>query len=212
MNTISKIIVLLIFIFTGTAGLVYAGGPECGDGIVQEPEQCDDGNLINGDGCNMFCQNEFCGDGIVQAPEQCDDGNLISGDGCSNLCTPDFGDEGCKPRFWSRSQNFVLWPAPFTPDTLFSSVFEDAFPGQSLLQVLNNEGFGLNALGRHAVAALLNAASSDVAYDRTLQHVITMFNGVYTGEKHDPKYRALRKVFKALNTMGCPLRVDENND
>ena len=29
-------------------------------------EQCDDGNLENGDGCNSGCQWEFCGDGTAQ--------------------------------------------------------------------------------------------------------------------------------------------------
>jgi cysteine-rich repeat protein len=30
-------------------------GPRCGDGIVQAPEVCDDGNRLNGDGCNVQC-------------------------------------------------------------------------------------------------------------------------------------------------------------
>src|SRR4030043_830399 len=34
--------------------------PYCGDGAVnQTSEQCDDGNLINGDGCNSTCQTEL---------------------------------------------------------------------------------------------------------------------------------------------------------
>jgi fibro-slime domain-containing protein len=32
-------------------------GPYCGDGVVQEPyEQCDDGNSVNGDGCDVTCR------------------------------------------------------------------------------------------------------------------------------------------------------------
>ncbi|CAD8057334.1 unnamed protein product [Paramecium sonneborni] len=30
--------------------------PICGDGIIIDKEQCDDGNLINGDGCDQNCQ------------------------------------------------------------------------------------------------------------------------------------------------------------
>ncbi|ATB30194.1 DUF4215 domain-containing protein [Melittangium boletus] len=36
-------------------------GPRCGDGIVQTEvgEQCDDGNTVNGDGCNSLCRVEI---------------------------------------------------------------------------------------------------------------------------------------------------------
>ncbi len=30
----------------------------CGNGIVEQDEQCDDGNLADGDGCNTFCRIE----------------------------------------------------------------------------------------------------------------------------------------------------------
>jgi len=29
--------------------------PVCGDGRLESPEQCDDGNLFSGDGCNAVC-------------------------------------------------------------------------------------------------------------------------------------------------------------
>jgi cysteine-rich repeat protein len=32
--------------------------PFCGNGIVEHGEQCDDGNIQNGDGCNQYCQLE----------------------------------------------------------------------------------------------------------------------------------------------------------
>src|SRR5262245_64750215 len=63
---------------------------ECGDGILDPGEECDDGNNANGDGCSATCTKEppggFCGDGIVQPPEECDDGNNVNGDGCSATC------------------------------------------------------------------------------------------------------------------------------
>ena len=61
----------------------------CGDGIVSGPEQCDDGNNKDGDGCSADCRKEgedVCGDGIVTAGEECDDGNTVDGDGCSATC------------------------------------------------------------------------------------------------------------------------------
>jgi fibro-slime domain-containing protein len=79
-----------------------AKGPLCGDGVLQAPEQCDDGNLVSGDGCSASCTIEpfyvcptpdkpctstvVCGDGKVQGSETCDDGNAMSGDGCSSTC------------------------------------------------------------------------------------------------------------------------------
>ncbi len=45
----------------------------CGDGVVDAPEECDDGNTVDGDGCNGQCAAEGCGNGIVEAGEgDCD--------------------------------------------------------------------------------------------------------------------------------------------
>lgn len=74
----------------------------CGDGTwnslnVTAPatgagEQCDDGNLVSGDGCDGNCTATACGNGVVTAPETCDDGNDTNGDGCDDgptgNCTP----------------------------------------------------------------------------------------------------------------------------
>ncbi|MFZ6178167.1 DUF4215 domain-containing protein [Nannocystis pusilla] len=54
--------------------------PTCGDGVVEDFEQCDDGNTIETDDC-VSCINAFCGDGIVRAGvEECDE----DGDNCEN--------------------------------------------------------------------------------------------------------------------------------
>ena len=54
------------------------------------PEECDDGNNVNGDGCNADCTLpdyiNFCGNGKPNPSEYCDDNNSFSGDGCSSLC------------------------------------------------------------------------------------------------------------------------------
>jgi len=65
--------------------------PICGDGIKKDSEQCDDGNLIDGDGCSRICKIETnCGNAIREPNEFCDDGNEIDMDGCTN-CIPDPG-------------------------------------------------------------------------------------------------------------------------
>jgi len=77
---------------TGSAGArasanLYAPAPPCGDGVVDAGEACDDGNLVDGDGCDSNCTLTACGNGIVTAGEVCDDGNLTDGDGCDANCT-----------------------------------------------------------------------------------------------------------------------------
>ena len=72
----------------------------CGDGDWHPElgEECDDGNIDNGDGCSSNCQLEwecescgwdnFCGDGVVQNGEMCDDGdrNGFTSSICSTNC------------------------------------------------------------------------------------------------------------------------------
>src|SRR5262245_48132677 len=59
---------------------------DCGNSIVEAPEQCDDGNAVEGDGCDSNCTQTACGNGITTAGEECDDGDLQSGDGCRANC------------------------------------------------------------------------------------------------------------------------------
>lgn len=58
----------------------------CGDGVPEAPEECDDGDLDSGDGCDANCTVTACGNGIVTAGEQCDDGGTAGGDCCSPTC------------------------------------------------------------------------------------------------------------------------------
>ncbi|NMC72714.1 MAG: DUF4215 domain-containing protein [Myxococcales bacterium] len=59
---------------------------ECGDGVRQPAEECDDGNRTPGDGCSGDCRAEVCGNGAIDPGEGCDDGNRAPGDGCSEDC------------------------------------------------------------------------------------------------------------------------------
>jgi cysteine-rich repeat protein len=67
--------------------------PACGDGVTDFVlgEQCDDLNLVDGDGCSASCRIEpipSCGDGNldIDQGEECDDGNTATGDGCDDVC------------------------------------------------------------------------------------------------------------------------------
>jgi len=61
-------------------------GGECGDGILDPGEECDDGNDIETDDCTNACTSADCGDGIIQGGEECDDGNDVETDDCTNAC------------------------------------------------------------------------------------------------------------------------------
>jgi fibro-slime domain-containing protein len=77
--------------------------PYCGDGLVSNGEDCDEGAL-NGSGyghCTSACKlGPRCGDGLLQTPqEQCDDGtsNGSTGDKCNANCTLKCGDGVLEP-------------------------------------------------------------------------------------------------------------------
>lgn len=132
------------------------------------------------------------------------DGTPVADCDPSTVEIPPAGGEGCTPGFWKQSQHFPAWlNPPYSPSTQFSAVFDNAFPGKTLLQVLSQGGGGLKALGRHTVAALLNAATADVSYDITTQGVIDAFNEVYPGSKSD--YNGLKYEFENFNEQGCPI-------
>jgi cysteine-rich repeat protein len=64
------------------ARITFGGPATCGDGVRDPSEACDDGNLVENDGCRANCELPTCGDLSVNHPdEQCDEPNAgISGD------------------------------------------------------------------------------------------------------------------------------------
>ena len=74
---------------TSTTGTSTTGvlPPVCGNGEVEEGEECDDGNTEDTDACTNACTSAICGDGVVQAgAEECDDGNTDDTDACVSTC------------------------------------------------------------------------------------------------------------------------------
>ena len=76
--------------------------------LLKATDICEDGNSVNGDGCNYNCIVEkgwvcsnyldslhvcrkLCGDGVKQTGETCDDGNSVTGDGCTSSCQVESG-------------------------------------------------------------------------------------------------------------------------
>lgn len=76
----------------------------CGDGIVSSDkrEVCDDGNILNEDGCSADCtSDESCGNNVIDTKETCDDGNRTPGDGCSAACV----EETCGDSIYNLANN-----------------------------------------------------------------------------------------------------------
>ena len=80
---------------SGTTQGASSGEPEtagtpvaaCGDGAVDEGEECDDANQADDDACLSTCVAARCGDGVVETDvEECDDGNDVETDDCLSSC------------------------------------------------------------------------------------------------------------------------------
>ena len=108
--------------------------------------------------------------------------------------------DDCGPGYWVQPENLAKWQG-FEPDDLFLSAgFADAFPGMNLIDVLSQEGDGVNALARHGVAAMLNAASSERIYPYEADEVIALFN-----RYQSYLATALASAFKEFNELSCDI-------
>ena len=62
-------------------------GSQCGNGVVDEGENCDVGITTTANKCRNDCQKFLtCGDGIIDSGEACDDGNENNSDSCTVEC------------------------------------------------------------------------------------------------------------------------------
>jgi hypothetical protein len=133
--------------------------------------------------------------------------------------------EGCTPGYWkNHPQAWALCTNPsFNSETTnFFTTFGitdhrglgAGDQNYTLMDALNQEGGGYNALARHAVAALLNACHPGVDYKYTTQQIISAvaaaFNSGVTGQKTIgtstySSVEGLKNLLVAANEEGCPL-------
>ncbi|MFW6089416.1 MAG: lysylphosphatidylglycerol synthase transmembrane domain-containing protein [Gemmatimonadota bacterium] len=120
------------------------------------------------------------------------------------LCrtTTEEGGEGCTPGYWKQPHHFDSWQG-YDPSDLYCDVF-GVGPCDTLLKALKTGGGGAKALGRHSVAALLNAASADVSYDMFVADLISAVQDAYAdGTKG--AFNSLKDVLEGFNEQNCPL-------
>ena len=108
----------------------------CGDGVIHPGEACDDGNVVDGDGCQADCTlppaGSVCGNGVREAAEQCDDSNTKNLDGCDSACK----FEQVQRATWLAMQFGT--EAPFCPENRLGGAISAA--AQSQIQTSLDNG------------------------------------------------------------------------
>lgn len=132
------------------------------------------------------------------------------------------GDQGCTPGYWKQKQHFDSWPVDTTyiaggvnPSTPLANVigFEvPGFEGITMLEALQLNGGGAKALLRQGAAGILNALSTEVDYNMSLETAIRniedgldplVFQSSTYGDDDDLEQR--KNFLEAANEQVCPL-------
>ena len=111
---------------------------------------------------------------------------------------PKRGDEGCSQGYWKNHLN--SWSqTDYDPDDEYEDVFGVDYD-KTLLEALESGGGGEKALGRQAVAALLNAAHPDIDYFYSEKEVIHIVQDAYKSRDFERAKDLLEK-----HISPCPL-------
>ena len=155
----------------------------CGDRVIDPgvegslvAEACDDGNVVNGDGCAADCRSdETCGNGTVDpvAMEVCDDRDTIAHDGCSSRCQLE------APR-WTRLRSIA--PGARTSPTLAYDAIrnEVVMSGGSDGRAWTWDGHGW--LARPSILAPELRANAGAVFDPTLG--VLLLGGQFIGLRY----------------------------
>lgn len=122
------------------------------------------------------------------------------------------GGEGCTPGYWKNHAGIYSFSnggrrkpsawVGYAPTDLYDDVFgvSSSFGG-TLIDAAIRGGGGENALGRHAVAAVLSAANPDVSYAYTVAQVIALVQDAYATSN----FTDAKDLLATENEQGCPL-------
>jgi len=135
-------------------------------------------------------------------------------DDATNVVT---GGEGCTPGYWKN--NAKNWEASawvgYAPGDSFEAIFgvdvtlrgngKATYPTPTLLEALDANGGGINALARHAVAALLNISNPDIGYGigSTAALITMVHDAIVSGD--ESQIDALHILLAGYNEAGCPI-------
>lgn len=133
----------------------------------------------------------------------CGGTSMAEAKGTLGAIDPVLPAQGCTPGYWKQNHHFDSWVG-YDPTDSFDTVFGRVTGIGTLEDALKAKGGGINALARHAAAALLNASSGDVNYAdglKTTAQVIAAFQAAFDSGD----YETTKNIFEEGNETGCPL-------
>lgn len=170
----------------------------------------------------------YCGEGVFEnwaevTANPVDFLDVIDANDCATICCPSPPPSGCTLGFWKKNADnhgASAWCDRFSPSDTISDHFflnepleirgkgKSTITDPTLLQALEANGGGVNAMIRQGVAAMLNACSDCVNYEISdpLQ-VIMMIEETLNGEPGADTVDELHSMFAEWNEAGCPLNL-----
>lgn len=117
---------------------------------------------------------------------------------------PPSGTQGCSPGYFKNHENA---PTGFNRQQTLNAVLDtNVFPANLTIgAALSLKGGGVNALARHAAAALLNAAALPQTYTYTLTQLRTIFDQIEAGTLSIDGASSLLESAEDIGSIVCPL-------
>ncbi len=122
----------------------------------------------------------------------------------NNVVTPPPATEGCSPGYF---KNHTSTPTYNRNQTLDAVLQTNVFPSSLTIgAALSLQGGGVNALARHAAAAILNSVALDGNYAYTISQLIAIFNQIEAGTLSiEAASNLLESKEDNGTTITCPL-------